>query len=291
MLFIYDFYLDVYFVETFVETYLLLRITASILRRSATRIRCALCAAVAALTAVGGVLLLPILHMTGTILVSVAADTLLIMFGCKIKEGKRLIQGVGLYYAVMAVSHLVFAQIRLFTGTTGVRAFVITALLSYAILRVCLRLYERQKKAEDRIWDVTLYQDGKCKRIKGLYDTGNLLWDPVLKKEVSVMGTEPLIELLPEKTLEALKDMMGVKTILFSEELEELVPHYISYCCVGTKAGILPVIVLEKLCLKQGDIQKVISHPAVAVDREFSSSPRNYQMILNPNLVQRFEHD
>ena len=48
---------------------------------------------------------------------------------------------------------------------------------------------------------------------------------------------------------------------------------------------LLPVIVLDYLCLERGDVQKVVAHPAIAIDRTCSSSLRSYQMILNPNLI------
>lgn len=283
----YDFYLDVYFVETFVQTYLLLRVLCLLLACSATRVRCGIAAGAAAAAAVIGIMLLPVIHMTGTMLVLVAVNTLLVRFGCKIKEGKRLIQGVLLYYTGMAVSLLLFSQIRLFGGTVGVRAFIVTSLLSYAILTGAVSLYGKIKQVRGRIWTVTLYQNGRYIRIKGLYDTGNLLWDPVLKKEVSVIGIEPLKELLSDKSIKMIKALMEYQSITPADELEALVPHYVTYQCVGCKTAILPVIMLERICLEQNGIQMVIAHPAVAVDRRFSSSPRNYQMILNPNLVNR----
>lgn len=283
----YDFYLDVYFVETFVQTYLLLRVLCLLMTCSATRVRCGIAAGIISASAVVGVLLLPLIHMTGTMLVLVAANTLMVRFGCKIKEGKRLIQGILLYYTGMAVSQLLFSQIRLFTGTAGVRAFTITALLSYAVLSAIVSLYEKIKQINGRIWSVTLYQEGRCARIKGLYDTGNLLWDPVVKKDVSVIGIDTLKELFTDRRMLMLQSLLECRIISAPEELKPLVPHFVTYRCVGCKTSVLPVIVLEKICLEKDGIQKMIQGPAVAIDRRFSSSPRSYQMILNPNLVNR----
>lgn len=281
----YEFYLDVYFIENLVINYALLRMTNKLLKCSATHVRSLLCAAAGSVAATVSLVLLYRYNMISTMLVSVAANTIMVRFGCKIKGGRTLVQGMLLFYMGTACMGLAFSMLRRMTGTAGVRAFCLTAASSYVLIRLCIWIYNQVRAWQQRYCRVALYQDGKCKIVKGLYDTGNMLWDTTLQSYVSVIDISLIKELLSEEAGRELDDFCAKRVPKSPELLRPLRPHYIPYQCVGSEGGLLPAVVLDYLCLEQGDVQKVVTHPVIAIDKTYSSSLRSYQMILNPNLI------
>ena len=281
----YEFYLDVYFAENLVMNYVLLRMTNKLLECSATHVRSLLWAAVSAAAAAVSLIGLYGSGMISTLLVSVAANTLMVRFGCKIKEGRHLIQGILLFYMGTACIGMVLSLLRRIIGREGISIFLITAAVSYAFISLCIWGYEKMKVQRERYCRVILCHDGNFKSVKGLYDTGNMLWDTTLQSYVSVIGLSLIKELFSEEIGRELEEFCASRIPMSAELLRPLRPHYISYRCVGCEGGLLPVIVLDYLCLERGDVQKVVAHPAIAIDRTCSSSLRSYQMILNPNLI------
>lgn len=281
----YEFYLDVFFTENFVMSYLLLRMTNRLLHCSATHVRSLLCAGSFTAIQTAGFLWTCRLGMISTLLVSVAATTFMVRFGCKMKRKKILIQGMLLFYMGAACMGMLFSVLGRMTGKEGIWNFLFVSGSGYVLFNVGVLIYDRGKEWQQRTCQVTICQNGTCKVVKGLYDTGNMLWDATLQSYVSVMNLALVKDLFPEPTQKSLEAFCAGKPPEREEDIRSLRPHFIPYRCVGEKGGFLPVIVLDYMFLEQGNLQKVISHPVIAIDRTGSSSLQSYQMILNPNLI------
>ena len=180
---------------------------------------------------------------------------------------------------------MLFSILRRMTGTSGVRAFLLTAITAFCCISLGSWIYDRLKSTQQRICDVTLHQGERKICVKGLYDTGNMLWDTTLQSYVSVIGITPVRKLLSEEVAGELEQFCQNNICEKPELLIKLKPHYIPYKCVGYEKSLLPAIVLDDMCLEQDGVRKVITHPVIAVDKTYSSSLRSYQMILNPNLI------
>ena len=116
---------------------------------------------------------------------------------------------------------------------------------AYALVTFFLWLFEVLKKKAATIWRVVLYQKGACKEVKGLYDTGNGLWDATCRKPVSVISYSLIKELF---SLEMQKELEAFCTCQLGElpgELAEIHPHYIPFQSVGCQGGFLPAVILD----------------------------------------------
>lgn len=281
----YEIYLDVYLVENFVMNYILLRMTNRLLSGSATQGRSLLAAGAGAVLAVLGLVGMYSRGRTALLLLSAAANTLMVRFGCKIKGGGHLIQGTLLFYMGTACMGTAMGLLRRRTGGEGVTAFLAAAFCSYWLLTGCFWLYGRLSRGRKREWNAVLIQKENCIRVKALYDTGNMLWDTTLQSHVSVVEISLVKKLVSEEAGRELELFCEKQASQNPGALAELKPHYISYRTVGCSPGLLPAVVLQELLLEQGTVHRRITHPVVAIDRTHSSSLRNYQMILNPNLI------
>lgn len=281
----YEIYLDVYLVENFVMNYMLLRMTNRLLSGSATQGRSLLSAGAGAALAVFGLIGMHSCSRAALMLFSAAANTLMVGFGCKIKGGRHLIQGMLLFYMGTACMGTAMTVLRRQTGGEGAAPFLAAAFGCYWLLSGCFWLYGRIARRREREWSVLLIQKENCIRVKALYDTGNMLWDTTLQSHVSVVEISLVKELISEEAGKELELFCEKQSSQNPGALKELKPHYISYRTVGCSPGLLPAVVLQELLLEQGTVHRRITHPVVAIDRTHSSSLRNYQMILNPNLI------
>ncbi len=78
-----------------------------------------------------------------------------------------------------------------------------------------------------------------------------MLWDTTLQSYVSVIGLSLIKELFSEEIGRELEEFCASRIPMSAELLRPLRPHYISYRCVGCEGGLLPVIVLDYLCLER----------------------------------------
>lgn len=122
-----------------------------------------------------------------------------------------------------------------------------------------LRAWARQR--QERLYEVLLIAGGRRIPLKGLYDTGNLLSDPMLHQPVHIIRQD----------------------LLTQEEGRAM--HYIPYHSLGNERGLLPVVVIEGMYVskngKRGGGARYIEKPVCGMAEESLFSGRPYQMILN----------
>ena len=281
----YELYIDVFFVENLVMDYFLLRTAARLMRCSATRPGCLAAAAAGAAVSCLTVVFFRKSPLLNTVLGSVAVTALMVRFGCKIKDKKRFLQGfVCLYLAAFLFGALYRLLIR-FAGTEGARFSLLWGAGAYGAVTILLRLYGALKKQTGKYWKVVLCSGKSRKEVKGLYDTGNGLWDATYRRPVSVIRYSLIKDLFSGEVQRELEAFCSWKEPERPELLALLHPHFVSFSGVGAEGGVLPALVLDAMYLENGNTSRVIPQPVIAIDREHGSSPRSYQMILNPNLI------
>ena len=87
----------------------------------------------------------------------------------------------------------------------------------------------------------TAWQNGKWKKVKGLYDTGNTLRDATTKKPVSVVPYTVILELFPDEMRTGIAALARHETVPEPERLLALQPRYIPFRGLEGR-GFLPVI-------------------------------------------------
>lgn len=281
----YELYIDVFFVENMLMDYFLLRLSNRLMKCSATHLRSLAAAAAGASLACISIIFLRKYLLLNTILVSVAITIFMVRFGCKIKDKKRFLQGFLCLYLSALLYGAVWKLLLRFIGAVWLKGLVLWGTAAYGLTTFLLWLFELLKKKASRTWKVVLYQKGACKEVKGLYDTGNGLWDATCRKPVSVISYSLIKELFSLEMQKELEAFCTCRQGEMPERLAEIHPHYIPFQSVGCQGGFLPAVILDYIYLENGNTSRVVTHPVIAIDRERSSSPRSYQMILNPNLI------
>ncbi len=115
------------------------------------------------------------------------------------------------------------------------------------------------------IYDVTLTEEGENVMCRALFDTGNLLTDPVSGKPVSVVEETDIMKGWLEKYPQKYK--------------------IIPYQSVGNEHGLLEGIVVDELVIRKEQEQVVERGAVVAFYKGKLSRDGEFQMILNHSLM------
>lgn len=125
---------------------------------------------------------------------------------------------------------------------------------------------------------VWLEHNGKHLGIKGLWDTGNQLKDPLSGKPVFLLEYGCARELFLKEEAEQL-DAWIFHEVFPEQLLRQLHPRLVIYSSVGKERGMLPAVVLEKIRIDEGDgeLKEREGLVVALVNRKLG---KDYQMIL-----------
>ena len=229
----YVLYIDVLFLQNLLLDYLLLTVTARLLKLSPGRIRRLLAAGLGSLLLCLVYALWPRCPLPVFLLLHGALAIIMSIAGLRIAVRSRTLLG----RAVILLYLCSFLLGGIFGWIQGMIRFPVypflgLSLLSCWLLSLAARWLFRFRQSEQQICSVTLGFHGRILRLRGLRDTGNSLRDPIFGKPVS---------LLHRGLLEAL---CGTEEILY---------YPVPYRSVGKENGLLPAFYADFLQIETED--------------------------------------
>ena len=281
----YEIFLDLLFAENLLLNYTILRLSSFLLKRSATRRRSFAAAALGAGYAVLYAVFARYLPGALLALVGIGITTGMVKSGCRITTVRDLVVGMAGY---ILSGFLIGSAYRLFRELMPGRG--IFRFSSFRERRIC----GNTPPAEDPKGDTpgtrqagygTACAEWEMEKVKGLYDTGNTLRDATTKKPVSVVPYTVILELFPDEMRTGIAALARHETVPEPERLLALQPRYIPFRGLEGR-GFLPVIRISEMILVTEHTARHISGPLIALGGENSSSPRGYEIILHPDLME-----
>lgn len=275
---IYTVYLDMLFLVNLVMNAVVLTLVKRLMGFASTRLRILLAGAAGALW----VCLITVWPFLPVWLENLASYVLLsgLMVAVAFRPGALagLVKGIaalymvsftvgGLFYAVYAHTRLGYYISLLAQGeireALPFMAAAAMALAAYFFCRFFWEKHMENRRAASNFYQVVLFYRGKRATLKGLMDTGNGLWDPGTKKPVCVADYEACREIF--------------------EKVDNI--RYVPFQAVGTKDGLLPAVIIDRMELEQGDRKMAVERPMIAIYRHSLSADGRYQMLIHPGLL------
>lgn len=262
---IYEVYIDVFLVQNVLMDLQLLILTMLLLKEKIVFLRL-----LAASLAGGAGAVMILLSGTGFgvayIMFVLALDAVMLLICVRhpAKGGltfRELVMGIIYFHGmVFAYGKLMECAGRL-VGERAAQIIVTGTIAGIVIFMLaCRRLSESRP-----IYIVTLSEEGENVVCRALFDTGNLLTDPVSGKPVSVVE----------------------ETDTMKRWLEQYPQKYkiIPYRSVGEEHGVLEGIVVDELVIQKEEEQVVKRGAVVAFYKGKLSKNGDFQMILNHSLI------
>ena len=121
----------------------------------------------------------------------------------------------------------------------------------------------KNRRSEEKLFDIKICQGESELSTKGFLDTGNLLVDPYVNLPVSLIAKETL------------KQIQGS---------QNLPCRYIPFVSLGKEHGLIPAVTLDGLVVQRAKTEVVIRPAVFAVVEEEFLKNNTYRVILNGRL-------
>lgn len=285
-------YVDVFFVVNLISGFFVLCLTNQLLTGAANSVRALLGAAVGA---VGSCFILAfskeLLSLKNGIFYAVTAVAM-VSFGCSVKGLKNLILKMLVF---LGCNFLLGGFLFVFSQRARRVIFTFGAITTccYWTLYIGIRLCKYLKRKRELCCEVGIALSGKEINVKGLYDTGNCLYDRATGKSVCVMEKDSFFQLLTEKQQRFLENFCAMN--MAEEKLAEeeaaffrgLNPRFLPYTSVGCQKGLLPVVTVDKLIVREQEEERKILHAAVGISYTKLSEKGRFQAIISPGIWEK----
>lgn len=277
-------YIDLVFVTNLIMDLLLLRLLGRLLHQQSSWFDCFQSACLGAL----GACLFLILPVNHSLLLAVVCHGALGVAMVRIAYCLHGMREVGraaaiLYLAAFLIGgfwNVVFGEEK-----AGFGLFLLFAASTYGGLNALLTFQERFFPGVRKSFSVTLSYRGMEHTFRGFYDTGNLLRDSPSGKPVSVITMEAAEKLFSCETAKKLTHMQEEPGELEDTVIGSLKPHFLPFGGIG-QSGILLAVTIDKMCIHApGKVWEIID-PILAVALQPYALGKDYQVILNSELMQ-----
>lgn len=267
----YKLYIDSVFILQLLTNLYLLSLAGQIMRRTATRRRIWLGAAVGA-GMICMSLMLPVSVVGVRLLLAAVPVSMCMMcityriYGVReLFRASLVMASAGFFLGGVMIWFL--NRLRFIVkGKGGLFLTLMVGAVSYLILRTLLSRF--MKRREENLRTVRFYVPalGQEIRVRALVDTGNHLTDPVSGVPVSVIS---------RKTARCLASCLSQEKY-----------HAVPYRSVGRQRGILSAYELPEMAIEEAGYMLKREHVIVAVCDAGISEDSEYQMILHPGLLE-----
>ena len=280
----YEVYLDAVFLTNFIMDFILLRLLTRIFRYESSWLRLILGAAIGA---VGSCLILLIptdSFLPVAILLHGVSAFFMVKTGCRVRTKSMLAQAVTALYFTAFLCGGFWEVLSAGSGVTP-KTFLLFAIVTYAVLDCAALVRNYWKMRTGNLYKVHISYQGKVLFVKGFYDTGNQLMDLGSKKPVSVASWSLLEQLLPEAVCRSLHTYQKNMEEQAQGEWRNLNPHFLTFQSVGNPSGLAIAVTLDEMCIHGEHRMIWIHRPVIAIPQEEFLAKKDYQIILNANLL------
>lgn len=274
---VYIVYLDVFFMINFIMDYMIILITSRIAKVKKKRIRQLAGAGCGALYSV--IVIKPLTnHLFKITLVNILIAAVMVLISFGFTSASVYIKNVFLLFVVSftmsgIINYLYYSTVigkyvrNVLSGNSNkvvnARKFILVSVLAYILLSAIVRIIFSIRKDMELYYDVKITFRGKSVVVRGLYDTGNGLTEPVSGKMVHIAEYKIL------------------KPLLEGDEKAKENIYVIPFRSIGEEDGIMYGIRMDEMVVLVDDEPKFLYNPIIGIYTGNVSKRGNYSVILN----------
>ena len=274
---VYIVYLDVFFMINFIMDYMIILITSRIAKVKKKRIRQLAGAGCGALYSV--IVIKPLTnHLFKITFVNILIAAVMVLISFGFTSASVYIKNVFLLFVVSftmsgIINYLYYSTVigkyvrNVLSGNSNkvvnARKFILVSVLAYILLSAIVRIIFSVRKDMELYYDVKITFRGKSVVVRGLYDTGNGLTEPVSGKMVHIAEYKIL------------------KPLLEGDEKAKENIYVIPFRSIGEEDGIMYGIRMDEMVVLVDDEPKFLYNPIIGIYTGNVSKRGNYSVILN----------
>ena len=125
------------------------------------------------------------------------------------------------------------------TGTYPVKVTILGGIIGFCIICCVSFVIKDRLKKKSMLCDLEIFYKGKCKNLKTMIDTGNLLKEPISQTDVIIVEKNSLKEMVESEILDNLDNIVKGKWIDAMENVHSYKFKLIPFSSLGNDNGLM----------------------------------------------------
>jgi len=198
--------------------------------------------------------------------------------------------GGAAYYLLYNIRpNLIQGSNGVLVGTYPIKIAVLGGILGFFIINISFKIIKSKLTKKDMLYDIEICYKQNKSNIKVILDTGNLLTDPITKTHVFKVEANKLKNLISEKILNNIEDIIYNST--FEEVAEEIKTRcsIIPFSSIGKNNGIIIGFRPDYIKIYTDEGEKIRKKVIVGIYNNKISKNGLYSGLIGLNLLNEGE--
>jgi len=196
--------------------------------------------------------------------------------------------GVTLYLIYYIKPQEVFIKNGVFVGEYILKVIMLGAIVAFIIIKICLKIIKTKINPKDMYCKIKIKLNERIIETKAMIDTGNLAKEPISNTPVVIVESTLLEDILPNKILNNLENILGGDLSQISEEIQE---KYISklrcipFSSLGKQNGMLLGIRADEIEVEMEDEKKTTNNVIIGIYDKSLTKRGEYRALIGIELI------
>ncbi len=196
--------------------------------------------------------------------------------------------GVALYLIYYIKPQEVFIKNGVFVGEYALKVIMLGALVAFITIKISLKIIKTKISPKDMYCKIKIKLQEKTIEAKAMIDTGNLAKEPITNTPVVIVESSLLENILPNKILNNLENILGGDLSQISEEMQE---KYVSklrcipFSSLGKQNGMLLGIRADEIQVETQDEKKISNNIIIGIYDKSLTKRGEYRALIGIELI------
>ena len=292
-------YIDIIFLENLVMNSIILYATAIILKIKPKTIRVVVSSAIGSTYAI--ITYITEIQIYTSIILKAILAIIMVYVAFNPQNIKRMWKQVAIFYLTSFVfggvtlyliyyikPQEIFIKKGVFVGDYILKVLMLGALVAFITIKISLKIIKTKISPKDMKCKIKIKLNEKTIETKAMIDTGNLAKEPITNTPVVIVESTLLEDVLPNKILNNLENILGGN---FSHITEEMQEKYISklrcipFSSLGKQNGMLLGIRADEIQVETEDEKKTSNNVIIGIYDKSLTKRGEYRALIGIELV------
>lgn len=196
--------------------------------------------------------------------------------------------GVTLYLIYYIKPQKVLVKNGIYVGDYILKVIMLGAIVAFITIKISLKIIKTKITQKDMYCKIKIKLNEKIIETKAMIDTGNLAKEPITNTPVVIVESTLLEEILPNKILHNLENILGGDLSQISEEMQE---KYISklrcipFSSLGKQNGMLLGIKADEIQVETEDDKKISNNVIIGIYDKSLTKRGEYRALIGIELI------
>lgn len=292
-------YIDIIFLENLIMNSIILYATAIILKIKAKTLRIISSSAIGSIYAI--ITYVTEMEIFASVILKTILAVIMIYVAFNPPNIKKMWKQVAIFYLTSFVfggvtlyliyyikPQEVFMKNGIFVGEYVLKVIMLGAIVAFITIKISLKIIKTKINPKDMYCKIKIKLQEKTIEARAMIDTGNLAKEPITNTPVVIVESSLLEDILPNKILNNLENILCGDLSQISEEMQE---KYISklrcipFSSLGKQNGMLLGIRADEIQVETEDDKKISNNIIIGIYDKSLTKRGEYRALIGIELI------